>query len=446
MPKILNNKNVLTLTLILSDVFSASFAFFAAYFLRNKGVFRHFLDVVQPIEVYLAALPFAIFILIVIFFFAGFYEPKKRRTQISEMHTAFKTITIWILLIMAGSYLYKFDYSRIIVILYYLFTLCFVIFGRTLTRNLQAKLSSYGFGNINILIVGYGKKAREIEMKIKEYKSVGFNFAGFAKASLNLAKIIKERQVDEVYIADTTLSPNKILNIVAKCASTNAKFKIASNIFDLVAGNVNIADLDSIPSLNLKKANFAWWKTVYKRVFDIGFCALTLIFAIPIMAVICIAIAIDSHGKTIISQIRVGKNGKLFKIYKFRTMQNNSPLYTKSPKEKNDKRVTKIGRFLRRTSLDELPQLINVLKGEMSIVGPRPEMPFIVKKYNYWEKTRLAVKPGLTGLWQILGRKDIPLNENLEYDFYYINNQSFFLDLVIILKTIPVILKGTGAY
>jgi len=445
---LLNNNNILTATLIFSDAFSIVLAFLASYFLRNKGIFRVFLDVVQPASVYLQALPVAILILLIIFALVGLYEPKKRITQISEMYNLFQTITVWILFIMAGSYLYKFDYSRIIVILFYIFTVTFIILGRILVRNLQTRLSPYGFGKVNILIVGVGKLAHEIKHRIENYKSVGFNFVGFVGHGdiLNLPKILKKKRIDEVYIADPSLSPNKTLNLVARCFDTKTKFKIISNIFDLITGTVDISNLESIPGLDLKKAYFPWWKRAYKRAFDVLSSVLSLIFALPIMAVIILAIKLDSPGIAILSQIRVGKDDKLFKIYKFRTMKNDSALYSNAPEERNDKRITKIGKFLRRTSLDELPQLINILKGEMSIVGPRPEMPFIVKKYNMWEKRRLVVKPGLTGLWQILGRKDLPLNENLEYDFYYINNQSFFLDLVIILKTIPIVLRGIGAY
>jgi lipopolysaccharide/colanic/teichoic acid biosynthesis glycosyltransferase len=123
-----------------------------------------------------------------------------------------------------------------------------------------------------------------------------------------------------------------------------------------------------------------------------------------------------------------------------------TPPFSESPKNEDDPRITKFGRFLRRTSLDELPQLINVIKGEMSLVGPRPEMPFIVERYSKWERKRLDVKPGITGLWQILGRKNLPLQENIHYDFYYIKNRSIVLDFMILLKTIPAVLRRKGAY
>jgi len=438
---------------LISDIVSSALAFFTAYSFRNKGVFRSFLDSVQPIEVYLVALPVAILILLAIFSFSGLYDLRQRRTQLSEMYRVFRGVTLWILLIMAGSYVYKFDYSRIIVVLFYIFTAIFVILGRLLV----SKLYPYGFPKLNIVIIGYGNTAQKLAKRLKEYKSMGYNFVGFItqkKATeknilgsvSNLRKIIKTHRIDEVYIADSALSREKVLNLIASCFDVPTKFRTTSNIFDLITGTVDIANIENIPSLDINKTYFSWWHIVYKRFFDILFSAFALIIASPIFAAIIIAIKLDSSGKAVLLQQRVGRDGKLFYMYKFRTMHYDSSLYKKSPRERNDKRVTRVGKFLRRTSLDELPQLINVLKGEMSIVGPRPEMPFIVKKYKQWEKRRLVVKPGLTGLWQILGRKDLPLSENLEYDFYYINNQSFILDLVIIFKTIPVVIRGIGAY
>ena len=189
------------------------------------------------------------------------------------------------------------------------------------------------------------------------------------------------------------------------------------------------------------KNNKSQYFTV-KRIIDIALSSIFLLIAIPFFIIIPFLIKIDSQGKVFIIQKRIGFKGKEFYIYKFRTMKKYVDLYKISPTNNFDSRITKFGRFLRRTSLDEIPQLYNVLKGEMSLVGPRPEMPFIVLKYSNNEKKRLSVKPGLTGLWQIKARKDIPLYKNLDYDFEYINNQSVLLDLKILLKTIPALIKG----
>ncbi|KKU53315.1 MAG: Undecaprenyl-phosphate galactosephosphotransferase [Parcubacteria group bacterium GW2011_GWA2_47_10b] len=183
-----------------------------------------------------------------------------------------------------------------------------------------------------------------------------------------------------------------------------------------------------------------------KRVFDFLAALVLSVMVAPAVFVVIFLIRRDSKGRAIIVQERVGMEGELFYMYKFRTMAADTELYAPAPQNNKDSRITKIGRFLRNYSIDELPQFWNVLKGEMSIVGPRPEMAFIVEKYEPWQKIRLQVKPGITGFWQVIGRKDLPLEENIEYDIYYVLHQSFFLDLAIMLKTIPRLFFSYGAY
>jgi len=452
-----NGKYIFVGILILSDALSISLAFYTSYLLRNQGIIRAFLDSIQPIDVYIRALPFAIVLLIILFAIKGLYYPKARLTPVSEMYASVQTISLWILLIMAGSYLSKYDYSRIIIILLFFFSVLYNVLLRYLIRISKQYVFPEGFGKTRVVIVGTGKMAHEIEKRLRPYIPVGVQFVGFIRTKQkktkstigsisSLNKLIVKFNIHEIYVADPSLSHDKILTFIAKCSRSNVKFKIASNIFDLITGNIDVSNLESIPTLDVGKVHFPLWKRLYKYSFDSVLAISCLILTLPLWLVIAFAIRFDSPGNILITQKRMGIYGKPFYIYKFRTMLLNTPLYSKSPKKRNDLRVTRVGRFLRRHSLDELPQLINILKGEMSFVGPRPEMYFIVKKYNAWEKRRLSVKPGLTGLWQILGRKDLPLTENLEYDFYYINNQSFLLDIIILLKTVPAVLKGKGAY
>lgn len=183
-----------------------------------------------------------------------------------------------------------------------------------------------------------------------------------------------------------------------------------------------------------------------KRVCDFLLALISLIVFAPCWLLIVILIHLDSPGKAVFKHTRIGKNGKPFTLYKFRTMYQGVKDQELAPQSPRDERVTRVGRFLRRASLDEVPQLLNILRGEMSLVGPRPEMPFIVEHYKPVERKRLLVKPGLTGIWQIMGRKDLPLHHNLEFDFYYISHRSLLLDFVIILKTVAVVISGKGAY
>lgn len=190
-------------------------------------------------------------------------------------------------------------------------------------------------------------------------------------------------------------------------------------------------------------------KPVYeavKRLFDLLLSLVALILFLPFWLIIVVIIRLDSPGKAVFNHTRIGKDGKPFKLYKFRTMYEGVKDQELSPQSPNDERITGIGKFLRRTSLDEVPQLINIIKGDMAIVGPRPEMPFIVHHYTPNERKRLLIKPGLTGLWQIMGRKDLPLHHNLEFDFYYIQHRSMWLDFLIILRTFGVVISGKGAY
>lgn len=446
--------NFILLILVLSDIASGVLGFSSGYLLRNEGIFRIYLESVQAIEVYLLVLPIVLSLLILNFYLLGLYEIRVRKTQFVEMYTILRATTLWILLIMAFSYLSKYDYSRIIMLLFYFLTTLFVILGRLFIRNLQLE-GKIGF-KIKVAVVGDGTRALEIAKKITSDENSGFYFVGFVSergSSKNwlgkvadLPLIIKKYQIDEVYVTRGRFSQEEILDLVAKCFKTPCKFKIVSNIFGLLMGTVDFFNLEAVPSLDLNKVYLSRIQKFYKRSMDLCFSIIGIILFSPLALLLILAIKMESSGPAVISQKRAGEGGKIFRMYKFRTMWTKTKLYEKAPRRSDDQRVTPLGRLLRRTSLDELPQLLNIFKGEMSLVGPRPEMPFIVKKYKQWERSRLLVKPGLTGLWQVLGRKDLPLSQNLEYDFYYINNQSIILDLTIILRTIPVILRGEGAY
>jgi exopolysaccharide biosynthesis polyprenyl glycosylphosphotransferase len=250
----------------------------------------------------------------------------------------------------------------------------------------------------------------------------------------------------QVYIAEPQLSHESILQTMSQCHLPQVEFKVLADLFTLATGSYAISNIDEIPTIEIGKSRPGFLYRITKRLFDIVGSLLLIIVSSPLWILIAICIKFETPGSVIIAQKRMGHMGKEFTLWKFRTMHVSSDLYAHPPKDGSDKRVTRVGRWLRKTSLDELPQLLNVFMGTMSLVGPRPEMPFIVETYTPWQRKRLEAKPGLTGLWQILGRKDLPLTENLHYDFYYINNQSLLLDSVILLRTIPVVLFGKGAY
>ena len=182
---------------------------------------------------------------------------------------------------------------------------------------------------------------------------------------------------------------------------------------------------------------------ITKTVFDFIMSIVLMILVLPLAVVIAVLVRQDSPGPVLFSQERIGRGGKPFRLYKFRSMYVDAPEYALHPQHAADPRVTPVGRFLRRTSLDELPQLINVLKGEMSLVGPRPEMPFIVDQYNTHQRQRLDVIPGITGVWQLSADRAYLIHENIFYDLYYIRHRSFFMDMAILLHTVAFAMRGT---
>ena len=244
------------------------------------------------------------------------------------------------------------------------------------------------------------------------------------------------------------MSKRDLLNLVVACneSRTVGQFSIVTDMFGVIADQAGPSDVNGLPIKVLRSTGLSKAQQVGKRCMDLSLAGFIGILTLPFIPVISILIRISSPGPAIFRQRRIGKDGESFIMYKFRTMHAEVDEYAEAPIEPNDPRILSVGRWLRRTSLDELPQLWNVIRGEMSMVGPRPEMPFIVEHYEAWQRQRLTVKPGITGLWQILGRKDLPLHANLEYDFYYIQNQSLLFDLTILLKTIPVVIFGKGAY
>ena len=193
------------------------------------------------------------------------------------------------------------------------------------------------------------------------------------------------------------------------------------------------------------QSSVRYWPELVKRSCDIAGSLLLLCLLLPIFLLIGLLIKLDSSGPVFFRHNRVGKRGRHFVLWKFRSMRMDAPRYEASPQNASDVRLTRVGRWMRRLSIDELPQLINVLKGEMSLVGPRPEMPFIVARYRSVERERLVVRPGITGLWQISPARAFPIHENLEYDLHYIRNQNLLLDCAIILRTVTAVFHGVGA-
>ena len=258
----------------------------------------------------------------------------------------------------------------------------------------------------------------------------------------DLERLIKELDITSVFFCMSEAPAEKIFSVMDTCYSLNVPFYFTPRLYTIpqVIRSYEIAGVFVLSIIH--DFGVSWYYNFIKRAFDITLSILLLIPFLPVMLLVALAIKLDSKGPVFFSQERVGLNGRKFIMYKFRSMRTEASGSEVKPKDGRDPRITRVGHFLRLTSLDELPQILNVLKGDMSFVGPRPEMTFIVDTYDKWQRLRLKVKPGITGLWQISAERNLPIHENLDYDMYYLQERSLLLDIVIMFKTFFFIARG----
>ena len=362
------------------------------------------------------------------------------------------------------------DVSRVLFVVFVLIAYTFLLSWRLFAR-LLFRLKPVQSQIRRVLIVGAGPVGRELETEIHRHPYLGLEVVGFLDddaskftqgpdilGTLPRAQwIVTQRQVDDVVIALPRRAYKQVNQLVAELHKLPVKVWVIPDYFQLTLHKATVEEFAGLPMLDLRAPALNEYQRMVKRVFDLILTFLLLIPALPIMGLISLAILLDTPGPILFSQPRVGENGKLFNMHKFRSMVTNADKRLNEVtrptsngkvvhKFADDPRVTHVGRFLRRTSLDELPQLFNVLKGEMSIVGPRPELPLLVEQYEPWQHKRFSIPQGITGWWQVNGRSDKPMHLNTEDDLYYIHNYSLLLDLHIIFKTVWVVLRGRGAY
>lgn len=324
-----------------------------------------------------------------------------------------------------------------------------------------------------VLIVGTGRLAQRVAEGVRARSSTGLVLVGMVDddlASANAAHLaepvlgtiadtpalVKAYAVNEVVFALPLRSQGTIESLVLALQEQPVSVRVVPDFIDLAMSRATIEDFNGLPLVGLRDPAIDGFDRIVKRVFDLTLSLLTLLILWPVMLLVALAIKLDSPGPALFIQERIGENGRPFKMVKFRSMvldadadpepasePDTSSPYRKSP---DDPRVTHIGRFIRRTSLDELPQLFNVLRGDMSLVGPRPELPRLVEHYENWQRRRFAVPPGITGWWQVNGRSDRRMHQHTEDDLYYIQNYSPLLDVQILWRTIGVVVRGRGAY
>jgi len=262
---------------------------------------------------------------------------------------------------------------------------------------------------------------------------------------ISLSDFLQTTPIDELFVFDDRIAYESLWNLREKSLNTDLVIHLVPSFGNLYLRNLSGGFFDGTVMVSLDSPPARVWMLSAKRAIDFAVSAFFLVFCTPLLAAIALFVKLDSNGPILFRQTRAGLRGREFTILKFRTMCQDADPYAITPTERQDPRITRIGRFLRSSGLDELPQLWNVLVGEMSLVGPRPEMPFIVSGYSLLESQRLKARPGITGLWQVYARSaNLPIHQHVEFDLYYIENMSLSLDLMILLDTIPTMVLRTG--
>jgi exopolysaccharide biosynthesis polyprenyl glycosylphosphotransferase len=368
-----------------------------------------------------------------------------------------------------GAYLLRADIARRWVLLTFVFALLTVLGEREIARLAFTRMRRAGHLMRKVVIVGANDEGRMIAEMCSHTASLGYQVVGFVddKASSNgIAVLGRTDQVVEAVenahatgaiIATTAIDVETSNRVARELSDAGIHVELSSSLRDIASGRLLVRPLGRFPVVYLEPVRRGGWRSVAKRSFDVLCAGSLLVLLSPLLALIALAIKLDSKGPILFSQLRVGRDGRFFKVHKFRTMvadaealleelqQSNEadgPLF----KMKDDPRITRVGRFLRRASLDELPQLWNVLCNEMSMVGPRPALASEVAEWPEKLKQRLRVKPGLTGMWQVSGRSNATFEAYARLDLYYVDNWSLITDLGIILRTVPTLLSRDGAY
>jgi exopolysaccharide biosynthesis polyprenyl glycosylphosphotransferase len=426
----------------------------------------------QPFDMYFRLSLVLIVILLLLFERLGLYRRTMSIMNIAEVKGIFKAVIYAAAILFSATFYFKdITYSRLIITYALLFLLVFLNIERYIFYKIFQHLHAKGIGVTRGLVYGAGEAGQMLAERFIRSPRLGTLPIAFLDDNAELwNKTVKSHSdevpfelpvlggleslkdaaqktnANELFISLPSVSQIRIAEIIRRCEQINLRFSFIPNLFDYKLQHISVRSLDGVPLLTVKESRIAPWKLFFKRCMDLAMGLTCLAVLGPIMLAVAFLVRRSSPGPILFRQERVGLNGRKFTMYKFRTMYVDTPQYALTPENGADPRITPIGRTLRRASLDELPQIFNVIKGDMSIVGPRPEMPFIVDQYDEFQRERLNVKPGITGLWQISADRAKQIHDNIEYDLYYVENASPLLDLAIILRTIFGVIKGRGAF
>jgi exopolysaccharide biosynthesis polyprenyl glycosylphosphotransferase len=466
------------IALILSDILMTGVAFRLAYFFRFEASFDLFAeDAVVSIEYYQTLVVLASFLWLLIFASNGLYNSQNLLGGTKEYDKIFRSSSVGFLVIVLAGFLQPdLIIARGWLLMAWGFTFLLVSAGRFVLRRVVYSLRRHGFFLTPAVIVGANQEGRWLAEQLLSWQTSGLHLVGFvdkkepATTPLfhdliclgsvdQLGEIIQQFNVGEVILASSAISTRDYLLDIFKQygVSETVNIRMSSGLYEVITTGLTVNEFAYVPLVYVNKVRLTGSDNFLKLVLDYVITVTGLILISPLLAVIALLIKVASPGPILHKRRVMGINGKQFDALKFRTMAvNGDEIMDKHPelkeelarnhKLKYDPRVTKVGAFLRKYSLDELPQLFNVLNREMSLVGPRMISPEEVAMYKQFDMNLLTVHPGITGLWQVSGRSDISYDERVRLDMYYIRNWSIWLDLQLLFQTIPAVIKGRGAY
>jgi exopolysaccharide biosynthesis polyprenyl glycosylphosphotransferase len=462
---------------ILGDIVLINAAFLLAYEVRYRlQLFRPVEpEFDNPIDVYFPFMLVLTILLIAAYQLDNVYVPRRLGMWLDQMSRLVRSTMIAMLIMIGITFIYQpFFYSRLIYLYATILIILLLGLGRLLWGFVLGQLRARGIGVSRVLIVGAGDVGRMVIRTVMAQPEFGYRIMALVddhveastlsigpvptiEGTQRLPQIIAEKSIDEVIVTLPWTDHQRILDIFQLCESLGVRARTVPDLFQLSLNRVDVEDLGGVPVIGLKAASIRGANLIVKRIMDVVLGSLALLIVSPIMIVCALAIRLDSPGPIIFRQKRVGAHGQEFVVFKFRSMREGAdeekerllnfnemqgPLF----KMRADPRTTRVGRLLRRLSLDELPQFFNVLRGEMSLVGPRPHTSAEVAQYQSWQRQVLEAPPGLTGLAQVSGRAQLSFDEQCLLDIYYIENWSPALDIKILLRTVPKALSGEGAY
>jgi exopolysaccharide biosynthesis polyprenyl glycosylphosphotransferase len=421
------------------------------------------------------ALAFAVPYWVLALYANGLYQSLRTRTYLEIFWAVSKAAVITFLLMGTFIFLFKLTFmSRLFFLLFMGFSFLLVWLEKTIVFMSSHYVRRQGLNTRRLLIVGTGKRAEEFAKRVDRHPEWGFEILGAIDdepgrgisgvgrlpviGSLeDIPKIFHRDAIDEVIFVVPRSRLNSLQGAIEDCETEGVTVTVAVDLFDTKLARSSVAELDGLPLLHFKTTHAKEWELLIKRMFDFAASGLGLIVLSPLFLIMAILIKITSKGPVYFKQNRLGLAGRRFTLYKFRTMRQGAhavlsdvpdleSMTTPEFREKKTGWITPVGRFMRKFSIDELPQLINVFVGHMSIVGPRPTVPDEVEKYKDWQRRRFSMKPGITCLWQVNGRNNIAFEDWMKLDLEYLDNWSLWLDAKILLKTVPVVIFGIGAY